>query len=81
MQKTYLHVLLVALLVSAVFMAGRLSATQTVVRIERTNELVSSPDSSVTGAREANAYIEDCTLARAHAGLCAIPCGSDTDCL
>lgn len=33
------------------------------------------------GAREVAGYVEDCTLADAHAGKCSIPCSADTDCI
>lgn len=33
------------------------------------------------GVRELVSYIEDCTLADAHAGRCTIPCSTDADCV
>lgn len=35
----------------------------------------------VDEARAITAYVEDCTLADAHAERCTIPCGGDMDCL
>lgn len=35
----------------------------------------------VSGQRDVTAYVEDCTLANAHAGLCALPCANDADCV
>jgi len=32
-------------------------------------------------SRAITAYVEDCTLADAHAGRCTIPCGGDLDCV
>jgi hypothetical protein len=34
-----------------------------------------------TRVREIVAYIEDCTLERARAGQCTIPCSGDADCV
>lgn len=33
------------------------------------------------GITEMTWYVEDCTLADAHAQLCTIPCGGDQDCV
>ena len=35
----------------------------------------------VNEARVIAAYVEDCTLADAHAQRCTIPCSTDTDCV
>ena len=35
----------------------------------------------VEGQRDVTAYVEDCTLERARAGECVIPCASDADCV
>lgn len=34
-----------------------------------------------SGQREVAAYVEDCTIERAHAAQCVIPCSSESDCL
>lgn len=38
-------------------------------------------DLSDVRVREIVTYIEDCTLARARAGQCSIPCADDADCV
>jgi hypothetical protein len=35
----------------------------------------------VAGQQDVTAYVEDCTLERARAGQCSIPCASDADCV
>ena len=35
----------------------------------------------VEGQRDITAYVESCTVERAHAGKCAIPCGGEADCV
>ena len=38
-------------------------------------------DAFVEGQRDTTAYVENCTLVRAHAGECSIPCSGDGDCV
>jgi hypothetical protein len=35
----------------------------------------------VEGQRDVTAYVEGCTVERAHAGQCSIPCSGDADCV
>lgn len=49
------------------------------------NEICGEPDSEihaafVEGQRDVTAYVESCTVERAHAGQCSIPCSGEADC-
>lgn len=42
--------------------------------------LVEAHREFVDGQRDVTRYVEECTVQRAHAGECSIPCANDADC-
>ena len=56
------------------FIAGRLS-------VATCPDPVSVHAAFEEGQRDMTAYVEDCTLERARAGECVIPCSSESDCV
>jgi hypothetical protein len=82
-----LQVLVIALVLICGFVAGRTWPQERVTEDDPRWDCrihgngICGEDLGDTRVREIVAYIEDCTVERAHAGQCSIPCSGDADCV